>query len=194
MIDKHSLDLVPPGTKPRVVLFLLGVALPLLITVAAALWDQAGSGAELAAGAEGSHHWLVVGGVMAFVVLLWTLLQLAMKRHRLELDRAQLRVATTFYTRTVPLSELLLDKARVIELEERPEFKPGLKSNGYALPGFQSGHFQLRNGDRAFVAIAGERRALWLPTASGKGLLLQPHQPDALLERLRELAQAQRRR
>ncbi|HZF99273.1 MAG TPA: hypothetical protein VEY92_13760, partial [Pseudoxanthomonas sp.] len=149
MIDKHSLDLVPPGTKPRVVLFVLGVALPLPITIAAVLWDQPGSGAE------GSHHWLVMGGVMAFIVLLWTLLQLAMKRHRLELDRGQLRVATSFYTRTVPLSELLLDKARVIELEERPDFKPGLKSNGYALPGFHSGHFQLRNGDRAFVAIAG---------------------------------------
>ena len=77
----------------------------------------------------------------------------------------------------------------MVDLDERTEFKPGVKTNGYSVPGFHSGHFRLRNREKAFVAIAGERRALWLPTShNGSGLLLQPQQPDALLKRLRELA------
>jgi hypothetical protein len=32
------------------------------------------------------------------------------------------------------------------------------------------------------------RCVLWIPTRRDKVLLLQPHRPDALLERLRELA------
>ena len=114
------------------------------------------------------------------VVSLWLLLHFAMGRHRLELDAERLRVSNSFYTRHVALSDPLLEKARVIELDERTKFKFVFKTNGYAVPGFQRGHFRLGNGDRAFVAMSGGSRALWLPASSGKGLLLQPHRPDAL--------------
>lgn len=193
MTMEEKLSLVAPGLKPRVILFLLAAALPLGIIAAATLWDTAGNDAGVAIADNVSAASLTMAGTGLFIVSLWLLLHLAMKRHRLELDGERLRVATSFYTRKVALSELLLDSASVVDLHERPEFKPSMKSNGYALPGFQSGHFQLGNGNSAFVAIVGGQRALWLPTRSGKGLLLQPHRPEALLERLREVANAHAR-
>src|SRR5690606_41086090 len=48
--------------------------------------------------------------------------------------------------------------------------------------------FRLRNGNKALVATVGGRRALWLPTQLGYDLLLEPVRPQALLDRLRELA------
>ena len=183
------LQLVAPGKQPRLWMFCLCVLLPVLVTIAALLavkggethWDFAG-GNPLTVGAA------IVGAELLLMSALWALLDRAMHRHRLTLSADSLEVKTSFYSRIVPLTELRLDEARVIDLDERTEFKPGTKSNGYSVPGFHSGHFRLRNREKAFVAIAGERRALWLPTAHGAGLLLQPQQPDALLNRLRELA------
>lgn len=183
------LQLVAPGKQPRLWMFCLCVLLPVLVTVAALLavkggdthWDFAG-GDPLTVGAA------VVGGELLLMSALWALLDKAMQRHRLTLSADSLEVKSSFYSRVVPLSELRLDEARVIDLDERTEFKPAAKSNGYPVPGFHSGHFRLRNREKAFVAIAGERRALWLPTVRDAGLLLQPQQPDALLDRLRELA------
>jgi len=193
MLDDRIYQLVAPGLKPRAILFALAVALPLTVILAATLWEHAQDQAGAAASGGFSPD-IVTLGTATFLLLLWWLLDLVMKRHGLQLDREQLRIRTSFHTRNVALPELQLDRARVVDLDERPEFKPALKANGYALPGFHSGHFGLRNGESAFVAIAGGRRVLWLPTTSGKGLLLQPHQPDALLKRLRELAQPQPRR
>lgn len=183
------LQLVAPGKQPRLWMFCLCVLLPVLVTVAALLavkngdthWDFAG-GDPLTVGAA------IVGAELLLMSALWALLDKAMHRHGLTLSADSLEVKSSFYSRVVPLSELRLHEARVIDLDERTEFRPAAKSNGYAVPGFHSGHFRLRNREKAFVAIAGERRALWLPTVRDAGLLLQPQQPDALLNRLRELA------
>ena len=189
----HSLDprlqLVPPGSKPRWLMFALCVALPIMTTAAALWWQVHGGGPmTLIGGSVGITIAAVLGGVSALVLAIWFGLDRAMHRHRLQLSPLALDIKTSFYSTAVPFSELILDQARVIDLHERTEFKPGMKYNGYAIAGFNSGHFRLKNGEKAFVAIAGERRALWLPTRSGKGLLLQPQQPEALLNRLRELA------
>lgn len=189
------LQLVPPGTRPRLWMFGLCVLLPALVTLAALLavkggdthWDFAG-GDPIMVGAA------IIGMELLVMLAIWALLDRVMHRHRLALSPGSLEIKTSFYSRSVPLPELKLDDARVVDLDERTEFKPGLKTNGYSIPGFHSGHFRLRNGEKAFVAIIGERRALWLPTTNAAGLLLQPHQPDALLNRLRELATSPARR
>lgn len=198
-VSTHTLDprlqLVPPGTPPRLWMFGLCVLLPVLVTLAALLavgggdthWDFAGGDPVLVGTA-------IIGVELLLMSAIWALLDRVMRRHRLLLSGDSLEVKTSFYSRIVPLSELRLDQARVVDLHERTEFKPGLKTNGYSVPGFHSGHFRLRNREKAFVAIAGERRALWLPTAHDAGLLLQLQQPDALLNRLRELATTPRRR
>ena len=189
------LQLEPPGSKPRLLMFLLCVVLPFVTTVAALWWTVRSGGPMNLIGDDVSLTVLLTtGGVLAFVLAIWFMLDRAMHRHRLLLTPLALEVKTSFYSMSVPLGELDLEQARVIDLHERVEFKPRIKTNGYAIAGFNSGHFRLKNGKSAFVATAGERRALWLPTMRGKGLLLQPRQPDALLKHLRELAGTPARR
>jgi hypothetical protein len=189
------LQLEPPGSKPRLLMFLLCVVLPFVTTVAALWWTVRSGGPMNLTGDDVSLTFLLTaGGVLALVLAVWFMLDRAMHRHRLQLSPLSLDIKTSFYSTSVPLSELMLDQARVIDLHERTDLNPGRKSNGYDIAGFKSGHFRLKNGEKAFVAIAGERRALWLPTTRGKGLLLQPRQPDALLKHLRELAGSPARR
>lgn len=134
----------------------------------------------------------VVPGTVVLCALLAAALDWALRRHRLSLDRDALELATSFYRRRIALADLRIDHARVVDLDERVELRPAMKTNGTGLPGFKSGWFRLRNGDRALVATTGGRRLLWLPTTQGYGLLLEPVRPQAVLDRLRELAAPRR--
>jgi hypothetical protein len=155
-----------------------------------------GVGASIAVGALAQHGVLALDlrllGLLAVTVLLPAALAMLllrlMRRHRLELDTEALSVATTFYRRRLPYADLDLANARVLELDEQPAYKPLLKTNAMMVPGFHSGWFRLRNWKSAFVAISDGRRVLWIPTRRAYGLLLQPEQPQALLEHLRALA------
>ncbi|MEN1925534.1 hypothetical protein WCE55_02625 [Luteimonas sp. MJ293] len=110
------------------------------------------------------------------------------RRHRLVLGAGWIGVATGAHRRRMLLSELDLDRARVLDLDEHLEFKPRLKTNGAFVPGFQTGWYRLRNGSRALVARAGGKKMLWIPTTHDFGLLLQPRQPRDLLHALRDAA------
>lgn len=189
------LQLVPAAPQVRAAMFALCVLLPLIVAGFAML------NASLAGDAsQPLPHNLplalmaTLGGTLVLLLAVWFVLDRAMCRHRLHVSDAALQIKTSFYSESVAWSELSLETARIVDLHERTDFKPSRKSNAYALPGFKSGRFRLKNGDKAFVAIAGERRALWLPTRRGFGLLLQPQQPDALLKYLRELAAGAARR
>jgi len=124
----------------------------------------------------------------AVCVLVWVVLALAARRRRVTLAGGVLTVRSTFYRRDTPLAALDLEHARVFDREERLELRPARKRNGIGLPGFRSGHFVLRNGQRAFVAVANGRWRLWLPCRAGGGLLLEPQDPRALLALLRARA------
>lgn len=183
------LQLQPVGTPPRILMFALCVLLPTLL-LGFALFQESRktASAEVLAASLPPTLLITFAGTLLGLLAVWFLLDRLMHRHRLRIGEHALQIKTSFYSESVTWSDLLLDSARVVDLHERTEFKPARKSNAYALPGFKSGRFRLKNGERAFVAIAGERRALWLPTRRGFGLLLQPQQPEALLKHLRELA------
>ena len=173
-----ALQLVLASGRSRAWLFALTVGLPVLATMTGVAVGRI----------PGEKAWvalLVVVAVMSAIsAFLWRMLG----RHRLRLDDTGIDIATTFYRQRIALPDLRVDAARIVRLDEHPDLRPLLKSNGYALPGFRSGWFRLRNWQKAFVATADGERVLWLPTSRGFGLLLQPRDPQRLLDRLRELA------
>lgn len=182
-----ALQLVPASGRSRVFLFAITVGAPVLATMLGVAMGHVPTGESLWGtghrGGDALVAMLAVALVMGAIALF---LDRMLERHRLLLDAAGIEVATTFYRQRIAFPELKLDAARVVRLDEHPELKPLLKSNGYALPGFRSGWFRLRNWQKAFVATSDGERALWLPTSRGFGLLLQPRDPQRLLDRLRE--------
>ncbi len=187
------LQLEPPPAVARVVLFALAVGLPLAII-----------GISLALGLSGNRPMKLVENNVALtvastfftallIVAIWWFVDTVIKRHRLTVGKDGIEVATTFYKRKLALDQLHLDQARVVNLDEHTELKPLFKTNGAAIPGFQSGWFRLRDRSKALVARAGGNRVLWIPTNAGYGLLLQPKQPQALLKYLQDLKAPERR-
>ncbi|WP_028839031.1 hypothetical protein [Thermomonas fusca] len=168
----RSFDVSPPGTLAWSMLVLLGGVLPLAII--GTLWL---SGRP------------VHGVLPALVVipLLLAFLLLAMRRRAVVLAGGMLDVRAALYRKRVATAELDLARARIVDLGERTELRPWLKSNGMAMPGFHAGHFRLR-GDfgKAFCLLTQRERVLWLPLQDGKQqLLLSLERPQALLDALR---------
>ncbi|GAA5011076.1 hypothetical protein FNZ56_00905 [Pseudoluteimonas lycopersici] len=187
--NDSALQLVPASSRSRAYLFAITIGAPVLVTMVGVAMGHALTGESWWGignrGADALIATLVVALVTGAIALF---LDRMLKRHRLLLDAGGIEVATTFYKQRIAFPDMKLDAARVVRLDEHPELRPLLKSNGYALPGFRSGWFRLRNWHKAFVAASDGERLLWLPTTRGFDLLLQPRDPQRLLERLRELA------
>lgn len=186
-----ALQLRPASTRSRGWLYALCVGLPVLICIVSLAFALSMEGTKRLI-ADDAAITAAVGLVCVLLPagLIGYALARMQRRHRLDLRDGMLEVTTTFYRRRFGLAELDLANARVVDLDERRELAPFLRTNGFSLPGFHSGWYRLRNRQRALVAIADGRRVLWLPTRLGYGLLLQPQQPQALLDHLRSLAPA----
>jgi hypothetical protein len=187
------LQLVPASSRTRLCLWLLAFALPVVLSLVLPRFsDRSGSAAywvrETLGAQPGMEHWIGAGVVALLMGGISLMLDCVLRRHRLRIDPAGIEIDTTLYRRRLSWPQLDLAAARVIDIDEHPEGKPMLKTNGYALPGFRSGWFRARDFSRLFVAVAGGSRLLRIPTRLGYALLLQPADPQALLARLRDVS------
>lgn len=135
---------------------------------------------------ERSHTELVI--TLPFLGLLATVLTWAYTRRRITLHEGTLEVLSTFYRKRVPVSAMRLDEARIIDFAEHGRFKPARKTNGYGMPGFQSGHYRMADRSKAFCLITDSSRVLHLPLRDGSALVISPDRPRALVDALQALA------
>lgn len=92
------------------------------------------------------------------------------------------------YGRRLPLEQLELDRARVVNLPSAPELQPVSRRMGTALPGYAAGWFRLKNREKALLYLTDRSRVLYVPTRSGYSLLLSPEHPAEMLADLRRRA------
>lgn len=172
--DPRSFGVTPPPAHAWIFLVVLGLALPLAII--AALWL---SGEPMPSSG--------IVPALVIVPVVFMMLALAMKRRSVELRDGMLDVRGALFRQRFPVAQLDLDRARVVDLAERTELRPVLKTGGMSMPGFHAGRFRLREKfGKAFCLLTDRRRVLWLPLRDGKDqLLLSLEQPQALLEALR---------
>jgi hypothetical protein len=139
-----------------------------------------------------SPPWFRMGGSAAWSLLVIAVLGIglgaAFFRRRVELADNVLDVRSTMYRRRVPVAQLRLDQAEVVDLQRDPRYGIRFKTNGYAMPGFYSGHFRLQGGAKGFALVTNRARVLALPVRDGSTLLLSLDRPQALLEALRKVA------
>lgn len=171
----HDFPVIPPPTYAIAFLVLTGGVVPFLI-IAGLLWfgrmDMGGLVRFLPA-------------VVIVALVLGTLL-LAMKRRSVQLAGSVLDVRAAIFHERTPITDIDLERARVVDLAERMDLRPAVKTMGMSLPGFNAGHFRLLGKlAKAFCLITDRRRVLWLPLRNGKDqLLLSVERPQALLDAL----------
>jgi hypothetical protein len=186
-----NLQLEPVSARSRMLMAFLSVVLPVALSIVLPLFGEGNSARarwihETLRTQAALERWLGPVLVAAVAGAIWLVIDRLLLRQNLRLDATGLDIKTTMYRRRIAWSDMDLAAAGVIDIDEHPENKPLLKSNGISIPGFRSGWFRSRAFAKLFVATAGGSRLLWLPTKLGYTLLLQPRNPGALLEQLRQ--------
>lgn len=126
------------------------------------------------------------GAWLAVPILLLAAVAIAVvtRRRGVRLEGGELQVSAGMHTRRIPAGDIDLAGARIVDLREHKALRPLFKSFGTSLPGYQAGHFRLRDRGRAFVLVTDASRVLVLPERSGRRLLLSLRHPQTLLDAL----------
>jgi hypothetical protein len=173
----RRLALTPLGKAPVLFAVGFGAVLPLAVAVVVIL--------QVRSEALSPALMLLIQGLVALSVLA---VVLPLWRREASFDGRRLKVKATYYTRESPLSDFDLAAARVVDTREHDALRPWLKTNGFALPGFQAGHFRLRDRRKAFCLVSDPSKVLALPHVDGRVWLLSLEHPQPVLDILRRAA------
>jgi hypothetical protein len=132
--------------------------------------------------------WLIaalVAIVLIGITLLFAYLAYSSRSARFEVSDEGLEIKGDLYGRLIPASELNVEEARVLNLNEDVDHQPKWRTNGTGLPGYQAGWFRLKNGEKSLLFVTDRSRVVYLPTLHGYSVMLSVAQPEALIESLR---------
>jgi hypothetical protein len=100
---------------------------------------------------------------------------------RFEVSAQGLAIRGDLYGRVIPWSALQVASARLVDLDQEPQYRPWLKMNGAGLPGYHSGWFRLKNREKALVFFTRSKLAVYVPTNQGYVVLVSPERPSEFL-------------
>ena len=126
---------------------------------------------------------LVVALAGLFVYFLWGAFHSTVT---IEGDSIHLQVP--IYAVTVAMDSIDAEKARILNLAKNCEFKPGIRTNGLGVPGYQLGRFGLKNGHRARLALTTTSSVAYVPLVSRAALLLSVEEGDKFIAALKSAA------
>jgi hypothetical protein len=122
---------------------------------------------------------VVLAGVLGLVAML-----LLPYPPKIEVGVDGVRIRSTLFGRTIPLSQLDLPKARGVDIATSPELRPKWRTMGIGLPGYKAGWFRLQNGEKALLFVTDSKRAVYVPTKDDYALIVSPADPAAFLASL----------
>lgn len=133
---------------------------------------------------------LVFGLFMVSLAVLFGFIAYSSRNVRFAVSPAALEIKGGMYGRSIPLSSLDLDAMEVTNLKSDRKRAPRWRTNGIGLPGYQSGWFKLRNGEKGLLFVTDRTRAVYIPTRDGYSLLVTPQHTDDFVASLRAAAHA----
>ncbi len=130
---------------------------------------------------------LVIPMAVLFVALLvlFGYITYSSRHVRFEVDDEALQLKGDLYGRKISLSQLKIDEARLVNLDQDDQLRPTLRTNGAGMPGYSSGWFRLKNGEKALLFVTDRKSVVYVPTTEGYSLLLSVSEPNRFLASLR---------
>ncbi len=123
-------------------------------------------------------------GVLILLAVVPLALTVSVSRRRVELADGMLHVVAGLAGTRVAVSKLLAEHARIVDLDQAPQERIGIKLFGVAMPGYHAGHFREIGGHKVFALVTDRRRVLVLPERGGRLLMLSLQRPQSLLDAL----------
>lgn len=123
---------------------------------------------------------LLVAGLVLVIIT-----AIAIGRGSVEVSPGNMRIKAPLYGRSIPLTSLIPEQARVIDISRENELRPKWRTNGIGLPNYAAGWFKLQNGEKALLLVTDKKKVLYLPTRDGYSILLSAVEPERLLALLK---------
>ncbi len=86
-----------------------------------------------------------------FVALAYT--AYSSRNSRIEVENDRIRLVGDFWGREIPFNQLNISSAGILDLGGNSEYSPKRRTFGTGLPGYASGWFRLRSGEKALVYL-----------------------------------------
>ena len=131
--------------------------------------------------------WLLAGICLLLLMIFFALAYTgySARYSRFEVGERQLSLVGDFWSRSIPIDSILLGEATILDLTRSSDYSPKRRTFGTGLPGYTSGWFRLRNGEKALAYLTRRESVVYLPTSLGYSLLLSADRPQELLTALR---------
>ena len=132
--------------------------------------------------------WLltIICALLALVLIALAYTAYSSRHSRVEVDNEGIRLVGDFWGREIPLRLLDISNARILDLTADTEYIPKRRTFGTGLPGYASGWFRLRNGDKALLYLTRRQQVAYIPTFDGYSLLLSIEEPERFIARLQQ--------
>lgn len=104
---------------------------------------------------------------------------------RIEIGADRIKLVGDFWGREIPFALLDASGARILNLTRDSKYAPKRRTFGTGLPGYASGWFRLRSGEKALVYLTRRHDVVYVPTSDGYSLLLSVDEPVRFIESLR---------
>ncbi len=105
---------------------------------------------------------------------------------RYTLTPGALVIHDRFYPVTVKAAEVDVPQIRIVDVANDPDWRPTVRTNGFANAHYHSGWFRVANGRKARMYWAeGTRLVLLPPVGNGVPVLLEVREPERFVEEVR---------
>lgn len=121
------------------------------------------------------------------VVLLMSYLAYSARNVSFQVSPEGLRISRSIYGRTIPAASLMLDNVKRVDLTQDSDYRIKWRTNGAGMPGYNTGWFKLRNGEKALLFLTDRRRVAYIPTRDRYSLLLSVPEPEQFIQTLNEV-------
>jgi len=125
---------------------------------------------------------LFLAGLLSLFLFLWW----SSSNSHFELNDNELSLHGDLWGRSIPIGSLRTDEARILDLQRDEGLRPARRTMGTGMPGYSSGWFKLKNGEKALLYVSNRSKSVYIPTTEGYSLLLSPKNPERFLRALQQ--------
>lgn len=122
--------------------------------------------------------------VLILIALVYT--AYSSRNSRVEIEGDRIKIVGDFWAREIPFNLLNIADARILDLTVDSEHSPKRRTFGTGLPGYASGWFRLRSGEKALVYLTKRHDVIYLPTTESYSLLLSVEEPERFIKTLQQ--------
>ena len=126
----------------------------------------------------------VAGVILAIVLIALAYTAYSSRNSRVEIGNDRIRLVGDLWGREIPFQLINIADARILDLHKKSDLAPRRRTFGTGLPGYASGWFKLRNGEKALVYLSRSTDVAYVPTTDGYSLLLSVENPHMFIDML----------